>query len=144
MFQEKVQKFIARFQSPKSLTKEEEELKAKSNFLNPLVEPLIHSRLSQGDSYGYEIAQSVKKGSGGRFRLPEGTMYPTLCRLMDQGYITDYESEEEGRRLRLYYQITPEGRERLQFRWTPMQRPAKAVKPALPRWATACSKVDRD
>ena len=115
MMKEKFHQALVRFKSTKFISQEEEQLKSKSNFLNPLVEPLILSRLSQGDSYGYEIAQSVKKGSGGRFRLPEGTMYPTLCRLMDQGYITDYEAEEEGRRLRVYYQITPEGRERLQF-----------------------------
>ncbi len=115
MMKEKFHQALVRFKSTKFISQEEEQLKAKSNFLNPLVEPLILSRLSQGDSYGYEIAQSVKKGSGGRFRLPEGTMYPTLCRLMDQGYIAGYASEEEGRRLRLYYQITPEGRERLQF-----------------------------
>ncbi len=118
MVKEKMQALIVRFQSKystPSLSEEDAIMKTKSNFLKPLVETLILSRLCQGDSYGYEIAQSVKKESGGRFKLPEGAMYPTLYRLMDKGDITDYESEGDGRQLRVYYQITPAGRDRLQF-----------------------------
>lgn len=115
MMKEKFHQALVRFKSTKFISQEEEQQKAKSNFLKPLVETLILSRLCQGDSYGYEIAQSVKKESGGRFKLPEGAMYPTLYRLMDKGDITDYESEGDGRQLRVYYQITPAGRDRLQF-----------------------------
>lgn len=113
MMKEKFHQALVRFKSTKFISQEEEQQKAKSNFLKPLVETLILSRLCQGDSYGYEIAQSVKKESGGRFKLPEGAMYPTLYRLMDKGDITDYKSEGDGRQLRVYYQITPAGRERL-------------------------------
>ena len=89
MMKEKFHQALVRFKSTKFISQEEEQQKAKSNFLKPLVEPLILSRLCQGDSYGY--------------------------RLMDKGDITDYESEGDGRQLRVYYQITPAGRDRLQF-----------------------------
>lgn len=113
MIKEKFHQALVRFKSTQPISQEEEQQKAKSNFLKPLVETLILSRLCQGDSYSYEIAQSVKKESGDRFKLPEGAMYPTLYRLMDKGDITDYASEGDGRQMRVYYQITPAGRERL-------------------------------
>lgn len=116
MVKEKMQALIVRFQSKcstPSLSEEDTAMKTKAHFMKPLVETLILSRLCQGDSYSYEIAQSIKKESGGRFKLPESAMYPTLYRLMDKGDITDYESEGDGRQMRVYYQITPAGRERL-------------------------------
>ena len=77
------------------------------------METLILSRLCRGDSYGYEIARSVEQGSGGQLRIPEGAMYPTLYRMMERGYITGDQRAVGGRRLRVYYQITPAGRVRL-------------------------------
>ena len=118
MVKEKMQTLIVRFQlkcSTPSLSEEDAAMKTKAHFMKPLVETLILARLCQGDSYSYEIAQSIKKESGGRFKLPESAMYPTLYRLMDKGDITDYESEGDGRQMRVYYQITPAGREHLQF-----------------------------
>ena len=74
---------------------------------------VILAQLLRRDSYGYEIARSVEQGSGGQLRIPEGAMYPTLYRMMERGYITEDQRAVGGRRLRVYYQITPAGRVRL-------------------------------
>ena len=81
--------------------------------MKALTECLILACLSKGDRYGYEISQSIKAYSGGCFRIPEGSMYPTLYRMLDRGYITSYNSDGEKRQLRIYYQITPAGRDHL-------------------------------
>ena len=115
MLTQKMQETIHRFKKKHTtvLTQEEALQKSRSNLLKPLVETLILSRLCQGDSYGYEIARSVEQGSGGQLRIPEGAMYPTLYRMMERGYITEDQRAVGGRRLRVYYQITPAGRVRL-------------------------------
>lgn len=81
--------------------------------MKALTECLILARLSKSDTYGYEISQSIKAYSGGCFRIPEGAMYPTLYRMLGRGYITDYTFDSGKRQLRVYYQITPAGRNRL-------------------------------
>ena len=70
--------------------------------------------LCQEDCYVYQITQKVAKLSGNRFTLQEGSLYPTLYRLQEKGYVTDkVVISEENQRLRKYYSITPSGREYL-------------------------------
>lgn len=127
MMKEKFHQALARFTSTQPISQEEEQQKAKSNFLKPLVETLILSRLCQGDSYSYEIAQSVQKESGGRFKLPESAMYPTLYRLMDKGDITDYESEGDGRSCAFITRSPPPGESASNSSSKLMQKPTKAI-----------------
>ncbi len=71
--------------------------------------------LCGGDRYVYQITQEVAALSGNRFTLQEGSLYPTLYRLQDKGYVTDkVVISEENQRLRKYYSITPLGREYLE------------------------------
>ena len=69
-----------------------------------LIEFLILAVLEQGDSYGYEISQTIKLIAN----IKESTLYPILKRLEKAGYVTTYSQEYQGRR-RKYYSITPEG-----------------------------------
>jgi len=49
--------------------------------------------------------------SGGRFILPEGTLYPILYRLEDDGYL-DAKRIRVGKRMtRVYYRISENGQE---------------------------------
>lgn len=115
MIQSKIQNAIAHYREKRNPPVSEEEAlqKARDNFMKALAECLILARLSKGDSYGYEISQSIQAYSGGCFRIPEGSMYPTLYRMLGRGYITSYNSDGEKRQLRVYYQITPAGRAHL-------------------------------
>ena len=64
--------------------------------------------------YGYQIIQEMKEKSGDTFQLKDGTLYPILYRLEDDGLVKSEWSETEGRQVpRKYYQITPKGREAL-------------------------------
>lgn len=113
MFKAKILEIVNRTKSkwnPPPVSEEEAIQKAKDNFMKPHIETLILSRLSHSDSYGYEIAQFVKKASGGRFRIPEGAMYPSLYRMLGRGYITDCRSESGEKPLCVHYKITSDGR----------------------------------
>lgn len=86
---------------------------AKNNLIRPHLETLILARLSAGGTSSYAIAQSIQEESGGRIQIPEGSMYPALNRMLEQGYLTKHEPESGGGRPRICYQITPAGRVRL-------------------------------
>lgn len=61
-----------------------------------------------GRMYGYELTQLVKERTQGRIVLKEGSLYPMLHKLLDDGMITA-EEEYIGKRVRRYYSITPTG-----------------------------------
>ena len=62
-----------------------------------------------GKMYGYEITQKVMDLSDGRILLTEGALYPTLHKLEADG-ILKTEVVSIGRRMRKYYNLTPEGK----------------------------------
>ena len=45
--------------------------------------------LKREDMYGYQLVQEIERSSGGRIVTQEGSLYPVLYRLLDQGLISD-------------------------------------------------------
>lgn len=73
--------------------------------------------LKSGDRYGYELADML----GQKMNVSEGTVYPMLKRLLNDGYFESYLKESPSGPARKYYRITLKGRERqeqLQYEWT--------------------------
>lgn len=72
---------------------------------------IILKLISERDMYGYEIIQLLDNSSGGYYKLKEGTLYPILYRLEDNGWIESYRiiKDEERRVPRKYYKITNNG-----------------------------------
>ena len=61
----------------------------------------------------FKVPQEMSELSNGKYELKEATMYPTLYRLNQNGYL-DFEQVKVGvRRTRVYYSITESGRLRL-------------------------------
>ena len=73
-----------------------------------LIEFLILAILEQGDSYGYEISQTIKLIA----KIKESTLYPILKKLETNRYLTTYSREYQGR-MRKYYSLTNRGVEQL-------------------------------
>jgi len=63
---------------------------------------LLLAVLQNGPAHGYAIIESLRQRSGGTFDLPEGTIYPALHRLEEDGLLSSSWSEEAGRRRRIY------------------------------------------
>jgi PadR family transcriptional regulator len=74
---------------------------------------LLLATLEGGPRHGYAIKEALLTGSGGRFDLPTGTIYPALHRLDRAGLISGSWSTVAGRRRRTY-QLTTSGRRRLE------------------------------
>ena len=76
--------------------------------------PLAKAVLLKGEEmYGYQLTQEIGKRSNGTFRITEGSMYPTLYRLLDKELIADRLELVGRRRTRVYYHIEPKGLEYL-------------------------------
>jgi transcriptional regulator len=70
---------------------------------------LILEALMHGPSHGYLIAQTIKERSQGVLDFKEGTLYPALHKLENEGMLESYDSVEKGRPRR-HYRITKSGR----------------------------------
>lgn len=62
--------------------------------------------LSHKDCYGYELVSEISK----RIEISEGTIYPLLRKLRDEGYVTAYLVESSEGPPRKYYALTTKGR----------------------------------
>jgi len=71
---------------------------------------LLLSILANGPAHGYAVIESLRSRSAGIFDLPEGTVYPALHRLEEQGLLQSSWTEDSGRRKRIY-QLTSRGQQ---------------------------------
>lgn len=62
-----------------------------------VLEMLVLKIVCTQPTYGYELLTKLKERSQGRFSLKEGTLYPILYRLEDDGLIAAKWSQGEGR-----------------------------------------------
>jgi|SRR5262245_13158312 len=77
--------------------------------------PLVLSVLTKGESYGYELIQTVRNLSGGRIDWTEGMLYPVLHWMEQERLIeSEWRNAESGGRRRRYYRILKQGRKALQ------------------------------
>ena len=75
--------------------------------------PIILSILKNGDSYGYEIVQRVKKLANDKISWQEASIYPVLKKMENSGMIESYWSVKPPERPRKYYKILAQGKEQL-------------------------------
>jgi transcriptional regulator len=73
-------------------------------------EMLILALLETRPRHGYEIGKLIEARSGGKLTFALPTLYPTLLRLEDRGWIKGRWVEKAGERRRCFYKLTPEGR----------------------------------
>lgn len=86
---------------------------SQNSFRRGVMSLVILSLLKREDMYGYQLVQETEKKSGGRLTTQEGSLYPVLYKLMDQGLISDRKVLVGKRMTRVYYHLEPAGEERL-------------------------------
>ncbi|MGC4940021.1 PadR family transcriptional regulator [Kribbella sp. DT2] len=87
-------------------------MRADAQALKGHLDVLLLATLTNGPQHGYAIKEALRDGSGGRFDLPTGTVYPALHRLERAGLIAGSWSVVDGRRRRSY-QLTDDGHKKL-------------------------------
>lgn len=86
----------------------------QSGLKKATIEMILLQLLSESDKYGYQLTLECKNRSDGKFNILEGSMYPILYRLNDDGYVTSYEEKVGERLTRIYYHLQPAGQEHLE------------------------------
>ncbi|MEM6843425.1 MAG: helix-turn-helix transcriptional regulator [Bacteroidota bacterium] len=75
-----------------------------------MIQPIILKLLYPDHKmYGYEICQKVKELTNDDLLIREGSLYPALHKLLDNGLLR-VEEVMLGKRPRRYYQLTPAGK----------------------------------
>jgi PadR family transcriptional regulator PadR len=72
-----------------------------------VLELCVMSQLSLKDHYGYELVEKISK----TVDISEGTIYPLLRRLKDDGFVSTYLEESATGAPRKYYKLTTKGDE---------------------------------
>lgn len=86
----------------------------QNSFRRGIMSLVILSLLNKEDMYGYQLVQGTNQISGGRIQTQEGSLYPVLYKLLDQGLISDKKVLVGKRMSRIYYHLEPAGKVRLQ------------------------------
>ena len=73
---------------------------------------MLLALLEEKDCYGYEIIKELKERSDSTFEFKEGTLYPILHSLEEEGLISSYWDDTTGKK-RKYYAITTKGKKSL-------------------------------
>ena len=86
---------------------------AHASFRRGVMSLVILALLKREDMYGYQLVQETALSSGGRIQTQEGSLYPVLYRLQEQGLISDRKVLVGKRMTRIYYHLEPAGEVRL-------------------------------
>ena len=90
------------------------------NDLQGTLDLLILKTLSHVRSlHGYGIVQHIQRASNELLQVEEGSLYPALHRMEQNGWLSSDWVINEGKRKAKYYKLTPQGR-------TSLRRPNRA------------------
>jgi len=92
---------------------------------------LLHLINELSEPYGYRLIKEIEERSGGFIRFKEGTIYPALYRLENDGSIAGKWATLSNGQERRYYRITRKGRAALQRRLRFWQQYVQAIQSIL-------------
>ena len=92
---------------------------------------ILHLIAESEKIHGYHLIKEINRRSKGYFQFREGTVYPALHKLEEEGLIRGEWGAKPSRQQRRYYSITPKGREALSSRLRSWQEFAAAMQLVL-------------
>jgi len=88
---------------------------------------LILKVLARGPLHGYAVAERIQQLSDDVLSVGEGSLYPALYRLQDQGWIHSEWGHSENKRRAKYYTLTKAGRKQLESEAAGWERMTLAI-----------------
>jgi PadR family transcriptional regulator PadR len=89
--------------------------KAKNNLLQGTLDMLVLKALSLGPMHGYGVGQRIQQISDDVLRVEEGSLYPALYRIEQQGWIESEWGVSDNNQQAKFYKLTRQGRKQLQL-----------------------------
>lgn len=87
--------------------------KPRSDLLQGTLDLLILKTLALGGMHGWGISQRIQQISESVLQVNQGSLYPALHRLEEQGWIQSEWGASENNRQAKYYELTRLGRKQL-------------------------------
>jgi transcriptional regulator len=87
--------------------------KPKSDLLQGTLDMLILKTLALEPMHGWGISQRIQQISAGVLNVNQGSLYPALYRLEEQGWIASEWGSSENNRQAKYYKLTRAGHKQL-------------------------------
>jgi len=88
---------------------------------------LILKTISLEPTHGWAIAKRIQQVSNEVLQVQQGSLYPALHRLEQQGWITGHMAETDSGRTAKFYSLTPAGRKQLEKELASWDRLSSAV-----------------
>ena len=99
----------------------------RSDLLQGTLDLLVLKTLALEPMHGYGIAKRIQQISDDVLQVNQGSLYPALLRLQQNGWITSEWGASEKNRRAKYYSLTPSGRKQLVAETENWERLAAAV-----------------
>lgn len=101
--------------------------KPNTKLLQGTLDMLVLKALSLGPLHGYGVGQRIMQISEEVLRVEEGSLYPALYRIEQQGWIeSEWGISENNQRAR-FYKLTKAGRKQLQIEEANWERLSGAI-----------------
>jgi PadR family transcriptional regulator, regulatory protein PadR len=101
--------------------------KSNVDLLQGTLDLLVLRTLLPGPQHGWGISQRIQQTSEEVFRVNQGSLYPALHRLEQEGWIDAEWGASENNRKARFYRLTRSGRKRLEQETESWERLAAAV-----------------
>jgi PadR family transcriptional regulator PadR len=85
-----------------------------SDFVQGTLDVLVLKIIALEEQHGFAISQRLKQVSGDVLQVSEGSLYPALHKLEQEGWITAEWKPTEGNRRAKFYSLTRLGRKYLE------------------------------
>ncbi len=105
--------------------------KDKSDLLQGTLDMLILKALQLQPMHGFGISVRIRQISAEVLRVEQGSLYPALYRLEEQGWITSDWGVSENNRKAKFYEITKLGRKQLDAETANWARLSDAINTVL-------------
>lgn len=99
----------------------------KSDLVQGTLDLLVLKTLALGPMHGWGIAQRIQQTSNGVLSVNQGSLYPALRRLEEQGWIEAEWGASENNRQARFYELTRAGRKQLAEETASWERVTAAI-----------------
>lgn len=101
-----------------------------SDLIQGTLDVLILKTIALGPVHGWAIAKRIQQVSQDVLQVQQGSLYPALHRLEQQGWIESETKPSESGRLAKFYSLTPDGQKQLAVelgQWTRLSQAISLV-----------------
>ena len=95
--------------------------------LQGTLDMLILKAVSLGPLHGYGVLLRIQQISKDQLEIQQGSLYPALYRLEDQGWIASEWGESENKRKAKFYRLTADGKRQLESEEEKWKRMAEVI-----------------